>query len=455
MEAKKNRKWIYIALLALLVILLIVAVIKGKNSKKGIKVFTDKVELRDIKEDVSGSGKIYPETEVKISSDVSGEVVQLDVKEGDSVKVGQILAVVNPDTYQSVVERAKASLNNAKAQLANAKSMIQANIAQKEQIVSKLEIAKKNYERNKKLHDQKVISDVDFENAYSAYKELQSSLKSAEANILSARESAKAAGFNVKSAEAALKEANSNLKRTTIVAPIDGIVTMLAIEEGERVVGTIQMAGTEMMRISNLDNMEVRVEISENDILKVNYGDTATIEVDAYVDKKFTGKVVEVANSASDISSNTLNTDRVTNFIVKIRIDRDSYKDLLSEDMSKFPFRPGMSATVDIFTNMVKDAVSVPIQAVTTRPKHEKKGMKNEDKEDDVLKDDELLEVVFVVNADTVDMKEVVTGIQDDEYIQIKKGLDVGMEVVTGPYKTVSKKLKKGDKVTPKVDKEK
>jgi HlyD family secretion protein len=454
MKLKKNNTRLYIILGIVLVLLIIAAVIKGKSSKKGILVSTGKVELRDIKEVVSGSGKIYPETEVKISSDVSGEVVKLNVKEGDSVKMNQVLAIVNPDTYQSVVERAKASLNNAKAQLANAKSMIQANLAQKEQILSKLQVAKKNYERNKALHDQKVISDVDLENALSAYNELKSSLKSAEANVLSARESAKAAGFNVKSAEAGLNEAMSNLKRTTIVSPIDGIVTMLAIEEGERVVGTIQMAGTEMMRISNLDNMEVRVEISENDILKVNLGDTAKIEVDAYVDKKFTGKVVEVANSASDISRESLNSDRVTNFIVKIRIDRSSYEDLMTEGLSKFPFRPGMSATVDIYTNQVKDAVSVPIQAVTTRAENDNKN-KTKDKEEKDNIDDDLQEVVFVVKSDTVDKVVVKTGIQDDEYIRIIDGLEVGEEIVTGPYKTVSKKLKEGDKIIKKDKKKK
>jgi len=455
MKVKKNNTRLYIILGIVLVLLIIAAVIKGKSSKKGILVSTGKVELRDIKEVVSGSGKIYPETEVKISSDVSGEVVKLNVKEGDSVKMNQVLAIVNPDTYQSVVERAKASLNNAKAQLANAKSMIQANLAQKEQILSKLQVAKKNYERNKALHDQKVISDVDLENALSAYNELKSSLKSAEANVLSARESAKAAGFNVKSAEAGLNEAMSNLKRTTIVSPIDGIVTMLAIEEGERVVGTIQMAGTEMMRISNLDNMEVRVEISENDILKVNLGDTAKIEVDAYVDKKFTGKVVEVANSASDISRESLNSDRVTNFIVKIRIDRSSYEDLMTEGLSKFPFRPGMSATVDIYTNQVKDAVSVPIQAVTTRAENDNKNKTKDKEEKDNIDDDDLQEVVFVVKSDTVDKVVVKTGIQDDEYIRIIDGLEVGEEIVTGPYKTVSKKLKEGDKIIKKDKKKK
>ena len=433
---KKKSKKIFIVLLSFLALLLIIAIIKGKSGKSAIPVNADKVQLRTINEIVSGSGKIYPETEVKISSDVSGEIIELKVKEGDTVKANQVLAIVNPDTYQSVVERAKASLNNAKAQFANARSRIQANIAQKEQILSKLQSAKTNYERNKKLHEQKVIADADFENALAAYTELQASLKSAEANVLSAQESAKAAQYTVKSAEAGLKEALSNLKRTTIVSPIDGTVTMLAVEEGERVVGTIQMKGTEMMRISNLDNMEVRVEISENDILKVKEGDTAKIEVDAYINKKFTGKVVEVANSASDISQSSLNSDRVTNFIVKIRIDKSSYADLLKSNTKKFPFRPGMSATVDVYSNKIENTKCVPIQAVTVRNKE------NKDSTDVAT---EVEEVVFVINADTVKKVNVKTGIQDDEYIQLINGPDVGTQVVTGPYKTVSKKLKEGD----------
>lgn len=442
MQKRKNKKWIYIGVLVLLAALISGAVWKARNSKKGVEITESVVKLRTIKEVVSGSGKIYPEIEVKISSDVSGEIVKLNIKEGDSVKVNQVLAIVNPDTYESIVERANASLNNSKAQLANSRARIQGNIAQKEQIVSQIKSAKNAYERTKSLHSQGVVSDSDLEKSQSSYEVLLATLKSAEANILSARETAKAAEYMVKSAQASLKESKANLKRTTIISPIDGIVTMLAVEEGERVVGTRQMAGTEIMRISNLDNMEVRVEISENDILKVKKGDTTIIEVDAYIGKKFTGKVFEVANSSSDISNRSLNSDKVTNFIVKVRIDQDSYKDLLDESINSFPFRPGMSATVDIYTKSKNNVLTVPIQTVTTREK----------KKDDETKG-ELEEVVFVIDNDTVIKTNVVTGIQDDEFIEILKGLKENDKVVSGPYKTVSKKLKEGDKVTLKKDK--
>jgi HlyD family secretion protein len=443
---KNNKKWIYIGIGALVVILIVAALIKGKSSTKPVTVSVEEVKERVIKEKVSGSGKVYPELEVKISSDVSGEIVKLFCKEGDSVKMNQVLAIVNPDTYESVVQRTRAGLDNSKAQLANARSMILANKAQKEQIMTQLENAKKIYNRNKTLHDQKVISDAELENAYSNMKSLEANLKSADANIMSAEEGARAAQYTVKSYEASLDEASKQLKKTTIVSPIDGVITMLAVEEGERVVGTMQMAGTEMMRISNMKNMEVSVEISENDILKVKKGDTASIEVDAYIDKRFTGHVVEVANSASDISQSALNTDRVTNFIVKVRIDSKSYSDQVLGS-SSFPFRPGMSATVDIFTSAVEKAVSVPIQSVTTRPK-------DEDKKE-INNNEDLNEVVFVVNKDTVQMVVVKTGIQDDEFIQIKQGLKPGQKVVTGPYNTISKDLKKGDliKIEDKNDK--
>jgi len=444
MKTKKNKKWIYIGVFALLVILIAGAVIKARKSKKATEITSSEVKLRTIKEVVSGSGKIYPEIEVKISSDVSGEIVKLVINEGDSVKMNQVLAIVNPDTYESIVERANASLNNSKAQLANSRARIQGNIAQKEQIASQIKNAKSSFARTKNLHDQNVVSDADFEKALSTVEGLQANLKSAEANILSARESAKAAEYMVKSSQASLRESKANLKRTTIISPIDGIVTMLAVEEGERVVGTMQMAGTEIMRISNLDNMEVRVEISENDILKVKKGDTTLIEVDAYVGKKFTGKVFEVANSSSDISSRSLNSDKVTNFIVKVRIDQDSYRDLLDKNINSFPFRPGMSATVDIYTKSKSNVVTVPIQAVTTR----------ELKDDDEDKSKgELEEVVFIINQDTVIKTKVVTGIQDDEFIEVLEGIKENDKVVTGPYKVVSKKLKNGDRVTLKKDK--
>lgn len=447
MAKKKNKKWLYIALGAVLIALVVVAVAKGKSKPKGIAVEFSKVENRTIFETVSGSGKIFPETEVKISSDVSGEIVELFVEEGDSVVIGQMLAKIDPDTYVSYVERAEASLNNAKASLATARSQVESSKAAKEQIVAQIENAKKIYERNKKLHEQKVISDADLEQSYSTLASLQANLKAAEANIRSAQQSAKGAEFSVKSFEASLKETRTNLGRTTIKAPMGGIISSLLVEEGERVVGTIQFAGTEMMRIANLQSMEVQVEVSENDILRVELGDSTEIEVDAYLDKLFTGVVTEIANSASNTgTSNALNTDQVTNFIVKVRIDPESYQDLLG-DGRQYPFRPGMSASVDIFTEVEENVISVPIQAVTTRAKDpDKKESKSED---------ELKEVVFVQSGDTASIVDVVTGIQDDEFIHILNGLDTSQTVISGPYSAVSKKLESGSEIREKKTRDK
>jgi HlyD family secretion protein len=441
-KKKNNKKWLYIGLGVVLVALIAFAAIRGKGKPQGIPVEFSPVEHRTIYETVSGSGKIFPETEVKISSDVSGEIVELFVEEGDSVVMGQVLARIDPDTYISFVERAEASLNNARAAWATARSQVEGSKAAKEQIQAQIVNARKIYERNKKLHEQQVISDADLEQSYSSLASLEANLRAAEANIRSAQESAKGAEFSVKSFEASLKEARTNLGRTTIKAPMGGIISTLLVEEGERVVGTIQFAGTEMMRIANLQSMEVQVEVSENDILRVELGDSTEIEVDAYLDRTFNGVVTEIANSASNTgTANALNTDQVTNFIVKVRIDPDSYMELL-KDGSGYPFRPGMSASVDIFTDVKQDVVSIPIQAVTTRPK-------NPDAEETSSEDD-LKEVVFVVSGDTVGMVDVTTGIQDDEYIFIETGLDTSQTIVSGPYSAVSKKLENGSAVREK-----
>jgi len=447
MAKKKNKKWIYIALAVVVIALVAYAAIKGKSKPKGTPVEFSKVELRTIYETVSGSGKIFPETEVKISSDVSGEIVELLVEEGDSVVMDQMLAKIDPDTYVSYVERAEASLNNAKASLATARSQVESSKAAKEQIMAQIENAKNIYNRNKKLHEQNVISDADLEQSYSTLASLQANLKASNANIRSAQQSARGAEFSVKSFEASLKETKTNLGRTTITAPMGGIISSLMVEEGERVVGTIQFAGTEMMRIANLQSMEVQVEVSENDILRVALKDSTEIEVDAYLDKKFSGVVTEIANSASNTGSgNMLNTDQVTNFIVKVRIDQESYKDLMVYGR-KYPFRPGMSASVDIFTEMENNVVSVPIQAVTTRPKDpDAKETKSEE---------DLKEVVFVAAEDTVSMIDVSTGIQDDEYIYVLTGLDTSLTIVSGPYSAVSKKLENGTSVREKKAREK
>jgi len=461
MAKRKNNKLLW-GLLVLVAILIAVAAIKGGSKAKGERVSVEKVEKKDLKETVSASGKIFPETEVKISSDVSGEIVELYVEEGDSVKMGQILAKIDPEAVQSQVERGVASVNNAKAQLANANAGILRNEAlhtqakaQLAQIEAQLTNTKAIHERNIKLKAEGIISDADFDTSLSNLEALKANVrssiaavKSAEANLESARQSAKASGFTVKSSEASLKEVRTSLSRTTIYAPTSGVVTMLNVEQGERVVGTMQMTGTEMMRIANLSSMEVQVDVSENDVLRVSLGDNVEIEVDAYLDRKFKGTVTQVANSATGAgNSASLTTDQVINFVVKIRIDADSYKDLIKNGKSS-PFRPGMSASVEINTHTEEGAVSVPIQAVTTREdkKDKDKGsarkVKNKEAEEDEIK-----EVVFVASGDTVKMVEVKTGIQDDSYIQILSGVSIGEEVITGPYAAVSKKLEQGDEI--------
>ena len=381
------------------------------------------------------------EKEIKISSDVSGEIVELQVMEGDSVRAGQLLAKINPDTYLSAVERGNASVNNARSQVGMSQAQIETSKAQIEQIEANLANATKIHNRNIELKNQGVISQADFDLSLSNVNALQANLKSSKSNLNSSIQSSKAAEFTVKSAEASLKELRTSLSRTSIFAPSSGIISKLNVEEGERVVGTIQMAGTEMMRIANLAEMEVQVDVSENDILRVTLGDTADIEVDAYLDKKFKGIVTEIANSASNTGATTIQTlssDQVTNFVVKIRILVETYRDMISK--GGFPFRPGMSAAVEIYTDTRSDIISVPISAVTTR---------EDEKKDSLVKtkSNEFKEYVFLYSADTAKMVLVKSGIQDDTYIQILTGLDGGEEVITGPYATVSRKLKQGMKL--------
>lgn len=455
---KKSSKWIIWGLVGLLVILLAAAAIKARKKPKGESVETEKVTLREIREIVSASGKIYPEKEVKISSDVSGEIVELYVEEGDSVKAGQVLAKIDPEAYISAVERANAAVSGSKSDLARSKSAIETSSAQIEQTKSQVENTRRIHERNKKLMADGVISAQDFENSEANLAQLEANLRSAEANYRAAKQGAQSAEFNVASAEASLKEIRTSLSRTTITAPTAGIISQLNVEQGERVVGTIQMTGTEMMRIANFNSMEVQVEVSENDILRVSLGDTASIEVDAYLDEKFKGVVTEMASSASNTgTTQALTSDQVTNFIVKIRILPESYAALADK---KMPFRPGMSATVDINTNTAYNIVTIPIQAVTTREKEKKEGDSTSVKSTTIVEnttDKEIDEVVFVYEADTARMVKVVTGIQDNEFIEIKSGLEVGQEVITGPYSTVSRKLKNGMDLTRKEknDKEK
>ena len=456
-KKKRNNTLIYV-LGGAVVLLIALAVWKGKSRPEGEKVSVETAEARTIRETVAASGKVFPVTEVKISSDVSGEIVELYVEEGDSVVAGQILAKIDPDAYQSQVERGMASVNSAKAQQANSKAQNENLTAQKEQIQAQLANTRDIHRRNEQLHKEGVISDADFETSKANLEGLEANLRSAEASIRAAKQSAEAARYSVESSEATLKELRTSLRRTTIYSPVSGIVSKLNVEKGERVVGTIQMTGTEMMRIANLNAMEVQVEVSENDIPRVAVGDVVDIEVDAYVDRNFKGRVSQIANSANTTGSVTsLTTDQVTNFVVTIDIDPASYADLVSP-AKPYPFRPGMSASVEINTETVEEALSIPIQAVTTREIEEEDKDKDKDKDAAEARqvrnesgtggfDDQVKEVVFVVESDTVRLVEVRTGIQDDTYIQVLEGLSVGDRVVTGPYATVSRKLEEGQTV--------
>ncbi len=448
---KKNNNTLII-ILGLAVLGLLVAVyFKGKSKPKGEKVLVENAEKRTIKEMVAASGKVFPETEIKISSDISGEVIALHVREGEAVKAGQLLAKIDPDSYVAGTQRAAASVSQAKANLSNSRANLErsrASLIQAEEAANQLRAQIANtqavHDRNISLHKEGVISQADFDASLSSLESLKANLRSSEANIKNAKAGVSASEASVKASEAAIKsaeatstESQTNLNRATIYAPTDGTISVLNVEKGERVVGTAQMAGTELMRIANLNSMEVQVDVSENDVLRVSLEDETEIEVDAYLDRKFRGKVTEIANSASNSASGTLTTDQVTNFVVKIRIDPESYKELIKPGKSH-PFRPGMSASVEINTNTEKDVLTVPIQSVTTREiDADKKKKKNAD-------DDNVKEVVFVTSAGSSEMVVVTTGIQDDNYIQILTGLEDGDEIITGPYSAVAKKLENG-----------
>lgn len=456
MVAKKNNRiWWWLG--GAVILLGGIAAWKAQNKPKGERVITEKAARRTIKESVSASGKVFPEIEVKISSDVSGEVVELLVQEGDSVRKGQLLCRVNPDTYVSNVERGQASVNTSRANATQSKTSIDNALARKAQVEANLENARLNFERNKKLYAEGVISQEIFQTSSSALNVAEANLRAATSDIESARAGSSAADYNVESSRAVLKELQTNLKRTSIYAPANGVISKLNIEKGERVVGTSQMAGTEIMRIADFSSMEVQVDVSENDIPRVNLGDAVDIDIDAFEGRKFKGKVYQIANSASNTGTSTaLASDQVTNFVVKIRIDPSSYSDLLGKG-KKHPFRPGMSAAVDIATDEVQNVVTIPIQSVTTRdnikPATDDKDKKKEEWEmqrtentTPATTNTEVKEVVFITDGDKVKMVEVSTGIQDDAFIEIKTGLKEGDEVVSGPYDAISRKLKEGEK---------
>ncbi|MFZ4613748.1 MAG: efflux RND transporter periplasmic adaptor subunit [Bacteroidia bacterium] len=435
---KKTRNIILISA-AVLILFSIIAKKAGWIGKEvGFEVNTQKVELKTITETVSASGKIQPEVEVKISPDVSGEIVDLFVKEGQEVKKGEVLCKINPLLYISNKERTEASVNTTKANLANSK----ARLVQSKAVFVNTELT---FNRNKKLFDQGAISEAEFENSKSQY-------ESAKADVEAAAQTVSASDFNIKNAVASLEEANNNLDRTIIRSPVDGKVSKLNVEKGERVVGTSQMAGTELLRIANLNEMEVVVDVNENDIVKIHLNDTTLIEVDAYLGQKFKGIVTSIANSAN---TNGTSADQITNFEVKIRILRDSYSHLLNNKQdNNSPFRPGMTATVDIQTKTIKNVLAVPIEAVTLRTdttsenKTNKKNKKEVDEEEkDKNNKEEAIELVFVFDNGKSLIKPVKTGIQDNNFIQILSGISKGDEVIVGPYKTVSKLLKNRSQV--------
>ncbi len=418
--SKKRRRNLIIAGVILLVILLVVAKKQGWiGEEEAVKVSTEKAELRDITETVNANGKIQPETEVIITADVSGEIIELHVKEGDQVTKGEALLKINPDVYQATAERLEAALNTSKANLANAKARLA-------QVKAQFLNAKASHQRSKKLFEQGVISQAEYDQALSAFESAKAEVTAAEQNVV-------AAEYSVKSAQASLKEARDNLGKTTVFAPMSGTVSRLNKEVGERISGASQFsAGTEILRIADLKNMEVNVDVSENNIILVHLRDTAEIDVDAYPDRVFRGIVTEIANSANQTQGGT---DQVTNFQVKIKMLRSSYRDLIdTAGAGRFPFRPGMSANVDIQTEKDFNVVAVPIQAVIA---------KEEDQKDTTKADSEkeLIKYVFVYKDGRALMKEVKTGIQDDRYLRITSGLQVGEQVITAPYNAISETL--------------
>ena len=431
----KSKKvwWIIIGCIVLLVILIVVA----KNSNKDeIKVAIEKSGLHTITETVTASGKIYPETEVKIAPEVSGEITLLNIIEGDSVKKGDVLVKINPNIYNSMVNQAEASVEQTRATANNTREMM----AQAE---SQYDLALATYNRNKKLYDQKVISQLEFEQG-------EASFKSAKATLDAAKASTSGGKYSIQGAVAGLSQAQENLLKTTIIAPTSGIISQLNVKKGERVVGTAQMAGTEMLTIADMSRIEVRVDVSETDISKVKIGDTTIIEADAYRNRKFKGIVSKVAVSSTVSSSAsaaaTTSTDQVTNYTVHILILPSSYEDLTANlAKGKFPFKPGMSASVEIQTNRQDNILSVPVNAVTTRDWPD--SLKSKDKSSSM--NDNIRQVVFVYDSKTqmVNIRDVKTGLQDNKYLQITDGLKENEEVVIAPYGAIARTLSDKTKV--------
>lgn len=423
---KGKLKWI-IGILIIVIVGLVglskMGVFGERDNSKEVEIA--KADEITIVETVSATGKIQPEIEVKVSSQVSGEIIQLPVKEGQVVKKGDLLVKINPDIYTSGLNRTVSNYAGTKA------GLTQADASFKE--------AQANFERNKTLYEKGIISKADWDKAI--------------ANFEVAKANKQSAYYNVQSANASVVEAKDNLGRTIIYAPADGTISVLNVELGEKILGTQQMAGTELLRVANLNNMEVEVDVNENDIVKINIGDETNIQVDAYLKKEFKGIVTSISNSATTSTT----ADQVTNFKVKVRILKESYQDLLEGKPATYsPFRPGMTATVDIITTRKEKVIGVPISAVLVKSDTTATAtapMENDDEEEGETaqkvksKSDKKFECVFVKVKDKAQIRVVKTGIQDDTNIEIISGLKKGDEIIIGPYNTVSKDLNSGDKI--------
>lgn len=457
-KKKKGSKLIWIALISLVVLIVVLVGAKSAGligKAKTLKVQIAEAGLTTIVEKVTASGVVQPETEIIISPDVAGEIIELNVEEGDFVNEGMILVKIRPDNLQSALDRAMANLNQQKANLASSK----ASVARSQAQVKQTQLA---FNRAENLKKQNVISDADYETA-------KVNFEVAQQNLLSAQETVRAAEFIIKSSQASVDEAKENVRLTVVRAPASGTISKLDVEKGERVVGTQQMAGTEMMRIADLTQMQVNVDVNENDIIRVSEGDTTIIDVDSYtyMDKKFRGVVTQIANTANPQAS----ADAVVEFKVEIRILNESFQDLLSEIKGPSPFRPGMTASVEIVTTTKNDVLSVPLSAVTTRNPNKKNGNNESrgggfDDDDDggptlnngnnrPEKEEEVKEVVFVSVNGEAKMREVKTGISDYDNIEILSGLEEGDQVISGPFFIVSKQIKEGDLIEEDLSKKK
>lgn len=444
-QKRKSNKLIYWLIGALLVIIVFLAI--GKSAGWIGKPTELEVELANVKrvtivEKVSASGTVQPVTEVKIAPEVSGEIIDLLVEEGDSVKRGDLLVKIRPDTWESQLERAEAGLSQQRANLAQSQASLNASNAQ-------FVRAEQEFKRQETLWNQKVISEADWQLAKQNY-------TIAKSDVTAAEKSVEAAKFVIQSTEASLREARENFRKTSVMAPMDGVVSKLIVKKGERVVGTATMAGTEMLRIADLHIMEVRVDVNENDIVRVSVGDTAIIDVDAYAstNKEFKGVVTLIANTAKD----KVSADAITEFEVRILILDASYQDLVKAG-NRFPFRPGMTASADIITTRKENVLSVPLASVTTRNPNEggpggnQAGPPNRNASQPTDQQKSQKEaakpkvVIFVNDHGTAKMLEVKTGISDYDNIEILSDISDSTEVVTGPFLVVSKRLKNGEKI--------